>query len=60
MPSQVVIKCLMLVAEGGAIPGTKVEVCNRDPAYSGPDHLHPNLLGYRVMADAVPLSMLES
>lgn len=31
-----------------------------DPSYSGPDHLHPNLLGYQVMADTVSLSMLES
>lgn len=30
-----------------------------NPAYSGPDHLHPNLLGYEVMADTVPLSMLQ-
>lgn len=30
-----------------------------DPAYAGPDNLHPNLLGYEVMADTVPLSMLE-
>lgn len=27
-------------------------------AYSGPDHLHPNLLGYQVMADTVSLPML--
>ena len=31
-----------------------------NPLYSGPDHLHPNLLGYQVMADGVSLSMLES
>ncbi len=31
-----------------------------NPAYSGPDHLHPNLAGYQVMADTVSLSMLES
>jgi lysophospholipase L1-like esterase len=31
-----------------------------NPPYSGPDHLHPNLLGYQVMADTVSLSMLES
>ncbi|HET9731192.1 MAG TPA: GDSL-type esterase/lipase family protein [Acidimicrobiales bacterium] len=31
-----------------------------NPAYAGPDHLHPNLLGYEVMADTVPLSMLCS
>jgi lysophospholipase L1-like esterase len=31
-----------------------------NPPYSGPDHLHPNLLGYQVMADTVNLSMLES
>jgi len=31
-----------------------------NPAYSGPDHLHPNLLGYEVMADTVPLSLLRS
>lgn len=30
------------------------------PAYSGPDHLHPNLAGYQVMADTVSLSMLQS
>jgi lysophospholipase L1-like esterase len=28
------------------------------PAYAGPDNLHPDLAGYRVMARAVPLSML--
>jgi lysophospholipase L1-like esterase len=27
------------------------------PAYSGPDHLHPNLVGYRAMARAVDLSL---
>lgn len=31
-----------------------------NPAYSGPDHLHPNLAGYQVMADTVSLSMLQS
>jgi lysophospholipase L1-like esterase len=31
-----------------------------NPRYSGPDHLHPNLLGYQVMADTVSISMLES
>ncbi len=31
-----------------------------NPAYSGPDHLHPNLAGYQVMADTVSLSMLAS
>ncbi len=31
-----------------------------NPAYSGPDHLHPDLAGYQVMANAVSLSMLES
>jgi lysophospholipase L1-like esterase len=31
-----------------------------NPSYSGPDHLHPNLLGYQVMADTVSLSMLQS
>ena len=31
-----------------------------NPRYSGPDHLHPNLLGYQVMADTVSLSLLES
>lgn len=31
-----------------------------NPPYSGPDHLHPNLLGYQVMADTVNLSMLEA
>jgi lysophospholipase L1-like esterase len=30
------------------------------PAYSGPDHLHPNLAGYQVMANTVSLSMLQS
>ena len=33
---------------------------NLAPRYSGPDHLHPNLLGYDVMASTVDLSMLES
>jgi lysophospholipase L1-like esterase len=28
------------------------------PAYGGPDHLHPNLVGYRAMARAVDLRML--
>jgi lysophospholipase L1-like esterase len=36
---------------------TNGEVLN--PAYSGPDHLHPNLAGYQVMADAVPLALLK-
>jgi lysophospholipase L1-like esterase len=31
-----------------------------NPLYSGPDHLHPNLAGYRVMANTVSLSMLGS
>jgi lysophospholipase L1-like esterase len=31
-----------------------------NPTYSGPDHLHPNLLGYQVMAETVSLSMLQS
>ena len=31
-----------------------------DPAYAGPDNLHPNLLGYQVMAATLDLSMLES
>jgi lysophospholipase L1-like esterase len=36
-----------------------------DPAilnaeYSGPDHLHPNLAGYQVMANTVDISMLAS
>lgn len=31
-----------------------------NPAYSGPDHLHPNLAGYEVMADTVSLAMLSS
>jgi lysophospholipase L1-like esterase len=30
------------------------------PAYSGPDHLHPNLAGYQDMTDTVSLSMLQS
>ncbi len=30
-----------------------------NPAYVGPDNLHPNLLGYKVMAHALPLSMLQ-
>lgn len=31
-----------------------------NPAYAGPDHLHPDLAGYQVMANTVSLSMLES
>jgi lysophospholipase L1-like esterase len=31
-----------------------------NPVYSGPDHLHPNLAGYQVMANTVSLSMLQS
>jgi lysophospholipase L1-like esterase len=31
-----------------------------NPLYSSADHLHPNLLGYQVMADTVTLSMLET
>jgi lysophospholipase L1-like esterase len=31
-----------------------------NPAYAGPDNLHPNLAGYQVMANTVDLSMLES
>jgi len=31
-----------------------------NPRYSGPDHLHPNLAGYQVMADTVSLAMLHS
>jgi len=34
------------------------EVLN--PAYSGPDHLHPNLKGYRVMARVISLAMLKT
>lgn len=30
-----------------------------NPAYAGPDNLHPNLLGYQVMANAVNLNMLS-
>jgi lysophospholipase L1-like esterase len=30
------------------------------PAYVGPDNLHPNLAGYQVMADAVPLDLLRT
>ncbi len=30
-----------------------------DPAYAGPDNLHPNLLGYQIMADAVNLAMIN-
>lgn len=29
-----------------------------NPAYCGPDHLHPNLAGYQVMANAVNLDTL--
>jgi lysophospholipase L1-like esterase len=28
------------------------------PAYSGPDHLHPNAMGYQKMAQTVPLTAL--
>jgi lysophospholipase L1-like esterase len=31
-----------------------------DPSLAGPDHLHPNLRGYQVMADAVSLDMLAA
>jgi lysophospholipase L1-like esterase len=31
-----------------------------NPAYAGPDNLHPNLLGYQVMANTVSLAMLET
>jgi lysophospholipase L1-like esterase len=31
-----------------------------DPRYAGPDHLHPNLAGYQVMANTISLSMLKS
>jgi lysophospholipase L1-like esterase len=31
-----------------------------NPKYSGPDHLHPNLAGYQVMANTVNLHMLAS
>lgn len=31
-----------------------------NPAYASVDNLHPNLAGYQVMADTVPLSMLET
>jgi lysophospholipase L1-like esterase len=31
-----------------------------NPLYSSIDHLHPNLLGYQVMANAVNLAMLKS
>jgi len=31
-----------------------------NPEYSGPDHLHPNLVGYQVMANTVNLTMLAS
>ena len=31
-----------------------------NPAYSGPDHLHPNLAGYQAMANAIDLAMLTS
>jgi lysophospholipase L1-like esterase len=29
-----------------------------NPAYASPDNVHPNLLGYRVMANAVNLALL--
>jgi lysophospholipase L1-like esterase len=31
-----------------------------DPAYAGPDNLHPNLVGYQAMADAVDLDLLHN
>ncbi len=31
-----------------------------NPAYAGPDNLHPNLLGYQVMTNTVSLAMLET
>lgn len=31
-----------------------------NPAYSGPDHLHPNIDGYQAMANAVNLATLDS
>jgi lysophospholipase L1-like esterase len=31
-----------------------------NPRYSGPDHLHPDLRGYRVMARVIRLSMLRT
>lgn len=31
-----------------------------NPVYAGPDNLHPNLLGYQVMANTVSLAMLET
>ena len=31
-----------------------------NPTYAGPDNLHPNLLGYQVMANTVSLAMLET
>jgi len=31
-----------------------------NPRYSGPDHLHPNLTGYRVMARTVRLRLLRT
>lgn len=30
-----------------------------NPRFSGPDHLHPNLRGYRVMAGMIPLAQLR-
>ncbi|WP_243654725.1 GDSL-type esterase/lipase family protein [Nocardia alba] len=44
------------------------DVALRDPnnpsillsSYSGPDNLHPNLVGYQAMADAIDLGMLDS
>ncbi|MCU1642916.1 MAG: putative lipolytic protein family [Nocardia sp.] len=30
------------------------------PDYAGPDNLHPNLVGYQAMADAINLNMLHS
>jgi lysophospholipase L1-like esterase len=31
-----------------------------NPIYSGPDHLHPNLRGYRLMARTVSLALLQT
>jgi lysophospholipase L1-like esterase len=31
-----------------------------NPVCAGPDNLHPNLLGYQVMANTVSLAMLET
>lgn len=31
-----------------------------NPRYSGPDHLHPNLAGYQLMANTVSLTMLKT